>query len=105
VVRAIDADNLRLMFDAYHCQLAGGRVVERIQELFPLIAHVQVADPPSRHEPGTGDLNWHAVFGCLRDLGYDRWVGCEYRPLAGTVAGLGWRSEFGFPVPSDPKGQ
>lgn len=94
VVRAVDSPNLALMFDVYHCQVTEGDVLTRLRELFPLIRHVQIADPPTRSEPGTGELNWDAVFGEFRALAYQGWVGCEYRPAEGTVAGLTWRDKF-----------
>ena len=54
------------------------------------IAHVQIADNPGRHEPGSGEINFPYLFGLLDRLGYPGWVGCEYRPRAGSEAGLGW---------------
>jgi hydroxypyruvate isomerase len=60
----------------------------------PLIRHIQVADVPGRHEPGTGEINFPFLFGLLDELGYDGWVGCEYTPLAGTQQGLRWREEL-----------
>lgn len=96
VVRALDSEHVRLMFDVYHCQVTQGDVVTRLREQFPLVSHVQIADPPTRTEPGTGELNWHSVFGELRSLGYAGWIGCEYRPRAETLTGLAWRGEYGL---------
>ena len=94
VIQAVDHASLALMFDVYHCQVAGGDVLTRMRALYPLVRHVQIADPPSRTEPGTGELNWDAVFAELRDLGYAGWIGCEYRPANATVPGLAWREKF-----------
>jgi hydroxypyruvate isomerase len=56
------------------------------------IGHIQVADNPGRHEPGTGEINYAWLFRHIDVLGYEGWIGCEYKPLAGTAAGLGWRT-------------
>ena len=90
VVEAIGRDRLAILFDIYHCQVTEGDVTSRMAALLPLIGHVQIADVPARNEPGTGELNWDYVFGRIDAIGYEGWVGCEYRPKAGTVEGLGW---------------
>jgi len=94
IVRAVDAPTLALMFDVYHCQVMQGDVITRLRALFPLIRHVQIADAPLRSEPGTGEINWDAVFGELRALRYPGWIGCEYRPLGDSLAGLAWRDRY-----------
>lgn len=94
IVAAIGADRVRLLFDIYHCQVTEGDITTRMKTLHPVIGHVQIADVPARNEPGTGEIAWHYVFNQMDHLGYDGWVGCEYRPVAGTVAGLGWRETF-----------
>jgi hydroxypyruvate isomerase len=96
VVQAIDEPNLRVLFDVYHCQVGQGDLTIRLNKYLQFAGHVQVADAPYRTEPGSGEIGWEHVFGTLRDLGYDGWIGCEYAPIAGTVAGLGWRSRFGL---------
>jgi hydroxypyruvate isomerase len=95
VVEAIGRDRLGLQFDVYHVQITEGDVTRRMAELMPVIAHMQIADVPARNEPGTGEIGWEYVFRRMDELGYRGWVGCEYRPAAGTVAGLGWRERFG----------
>ena len=82
--------NLKLQFDIYHRQILHGDVTKGLDALMPMIGHVQVASVPKRNEPGTGELDDGRIFTHLDQLGYDGFVGCEYRPAAGTVAGLGW---------------
>ena len=95
VIAAIGAERLGLQFDIYHCQVTQGDVSKRLEALMPVVAHIQIADVPGRHEPGTGELGWAWLFGRIDALGYAGWVGCEYRPAGETVAGLGWRKTFG----------
>ena len=54
------------------------------------INHIQLADNPGRNEPGTGEINYRFLFEHLDRIGYQGWVGCEYKPLTTTEAGLGW---------------
>lgn len=86
--------NLKLQFDIYHRQIIHGDVLIGLKTLMPIIGHVQIAAVPLRHEPGTGELDDMRILSALDDLGYAGFVGCEYRPAAGTVAGLGWMKEF-----------
>lgn len=90
IITALGRDRVRLLFDIYHCQVTEGDVTSRMKALLPLIGHVQIADVPARNEPGTGEISWPYVFKHLDTAGYDGWVGCEYRPAATTVEGLGW---------------
>jgi hydroxypyruvate isomerase len=90
VVEAIGRDRLALLFDIYHCQVTEGDLTSRMAKLLPLIGHIQIADVPARNEPGTGEINWCFVFKQMDSIGYDGWVGCEYRPAGETVAGLTW---------------
>ena len=94
IIAECGADNLFLQFDIYHMQRAEGDLGNSIRALLPLIRHVQFADVPGRHEPGTGEINFPYLFGLLDELGYDGWVGCEYTPRAGTVDSLGWRTQL-----------
>ena len=96
IVEAIGRDRLGLQFDVYHCQTTEGDVTKRMELHLPVIAHMQIADVPARNEPGTGEIGWKYVFRRMDELGYTGWVGCEYRPKADTVEGLGWRQEFGL---------
>ena len=95
VIEAIGHDRLGLQFDVYHVQTAEGDIAKRMETHMPLIDHMQIADVPARNEPGTGEIGWEFVFRRMDELGYQGWVGCEYRPAGDTVAGLGWRQRFG----------
>jgi 2-dehydrotetronate isomerase len=94
--------NLRLQFDIYHRQIIHGDVLTGLRRLMPIIGHVQVASVPLRHEPGTGELDDFRVLRELDVLGYTGFVGCEYRPAADTVSGLGWRAAFDLPKGDSP---
>jgi hydroxypyruvate isomerase len=94
VVEAIGRDRLAILFDIYHCQITEGDVTSRMAKLLPLIGHVQIADVPARNEPGTGELNWPYIFSRIDSIGYQGWIGCEYRPAGETVAGLAWIRNF-----------
>jgi hydroxypyruvate isomerase len=87
---AIDRPNVKLQRDLYHAQIIQGDLARTIEANLGRIGHVQIADNPGRHEPGTGEINYRFLFDLLDRLGYDGWVGCEYKPLTTTEAGLGW---------------
>ena len=95
VVDALGIDRVGLQFDIYHCQTTEGDVTKRMAALIDRIVHMQIADVPARNEPGTGEIGWEFVFRQIDALGYQGFVGCEYRPAGDTVAGLGWRARFG----------
>ena len=86
----VGSDNLKLQYDIYHMQRMEGEIAATLARLMPRIGHVQIADNPGRHEPGTGELNYRFLLAHLKALGYRGWVGAEYKPRAGTEAGLGW---------------
>ena len=94
IVAAIGHDRIGLQFDLYHCQTAQGDVTTRLATLMPVIDHMQLADVPGRHEPGTGEIGWEFVFRRIAELGYAGWIGCEYAPAGDTVAGLAWRQHY-----------
>jgi hydroxypyruvate isomerase len=96
VVRALRPLPVGLQFDVYHCQVSGGDLATRLRALMPLVAHIQVADVPGRNEPGTGEIGWPFLFELIGTLGYEGWIGCEYRPLGDTVEGLAWRRRLGW---------
>jgi 2-dehydrotetronate isomerase len=90
ICREINASNLKVQFDLYHCQIVEGDVAMKMSRDIAGIGHMQIAGVPERHEPDTGELNYPYLFHLMDDLGYGGWVGCEYRPKAGTSDGLGW---------------
>ncbi|MCX7932519.1 MAG: hydroxypyruvate isomerase family protein [Rhodovarius sp.] len=94
VIEAVGRDRLGLQLDLYHTQISEGDLVPRARALLPYIAHMQVADTPGRHEPGTGEVNWPFVFAEIDAMGYQGWIGCEYRPKAGTLEGLSWFAPY-----------
>lgn len=96
VLEAIQADNLKLQFDLYHCQVMEGDLIRHLERQFTAIAHIQIAGVPERHEPDIGEVHYPAIFERLKRLGYTGWIGCEYRPTAGTRAGLGWGRDYGL---------
>ena len=95
LIGEIGRSNVQLMFDVYHVGVAEGDVLVKLRKYMPLIGHVQIAAVPSRAEPDEGEIAYRAVFDELDALGYVGWVGCEYRPRAGTDAGLGWVKKLG----------
>ncbi len=96
--------NLFLQYDVYHAQRMVGNLTETIANRINLIGHVQIADSPARHEPGTGEINYPFVFQALDAAGYDGWVSLEYRPLVDTATSLDWLSDMGFWPESRRKG-
>ncbi len=91
IIAATGADNLFLQYDLYHMQRMEGALAAGIRNYLPLIGHMQLADVPGRHEPGTGDIDFRSLFALIDELGYEGWIGCEYIPCGDTVAGLHWR--------------
>lgn len=92
IVGEIGAPNLKVQLDLYHCQITEGDVTVRLRSDIPTgrVGHLQIAGVPDRHEPDSGELAIDYLFAVIDETGYDGWVGCEYRPAAGTSAGLGW---------------
>ena len=90
LIEEVGADNLFLQYDVYHMQRMEGDLANTLAANIDKIAHVQIADNPGRHEPGTGEINFTFLFAHLDRIGYKGWVGCEYKPIATTEAGLGW---------------
>jgi hydroxypyruvate isomerase len=89
-ITATGGGNLGLQFDLYHRQIVEGDLIPTLERVLPHIRHIQIADTPGRHEPGTGEINYPFVLERLDALGYAGCVGCEYWPRAGTLDGLGW---------------
>ncbi|KIF83953.1 2-oxo-tetronate isomerase [Noviherbaspirillum autotrophicum] len=86
----VGATNLKVQMDFYHVQIVEGDIAMKVRRYLPHIGHIQIAGVPERNEPDTGEVNYPYLFGLLDELGYDGWLGCEYRPAKGTVEGLGW---------------
>ena len=95
VLELVDCRNVSLQLDLYHCQIMEGDLARHIRDLAGRFAHVQIAGVPDRNEPDSGEINHAYVLALLDETGYTGWVGCEYRPKAGTVAGLGWARRWG----------
>jgi len=87
----VGSDNLFIQYDIYHAQRTEGELAATIQRLLPRIGHMQLADNPGRHEPGTGEINFPWLLRHIDAIGYTGWIGCEYVPVADTLAGLEWR--------------
>ena len=90
VIDEVGSDNLYLQYDIYHMQRMEGELAATIEKHLARIAHIQLADTPGRHEPGTGEINYPFLFAHLDRIGYRGAIGCEYKPAASTEAGLGW---------------
>ena len=90
IIREVGSDNLFVQYDIYHMQIMEGDLARTIQTNLGQIAHLQIADNPGRHEPGTGEINYPFLFQHLDRIGYPGWIGCEYKPASGTDAGLAW---------------
>ncbi len=88
-VAEIGLDNVKVQFDLYHCQIVEGDLVAKIRRYIPdgRVGHMQIAGVPDRHEPDRGEVHYPYVFEVLESLGYDGWIGCEYRPRSGAEAG------------------
>ncbi|MBB2931492.1 2-oxo-tetronate isomerase [Paraburkholderia silvatlantica] len=86
----VGAPNLKVQFDLYHCQIVEGDLAVKLKRDMQGIGHIQIAGVPERHEPDIGEVNYPYLFSLIDALGYDGWIGCEYRPRAGTSDGLGW---------------
>jgi len=92
IVAAVGAPNLKVQMDLYHCQIVEGDVATKLRTYLPTgrVGHLQIAGVPERHEPDVGEVNYPYLFDVVDALGWDGWIGCEYRPKAATSAGLGW---------------
>jgi hydroxypyruvate isomerase len=92
IMDEVGADNLFLQYDIYHMQRMEGELAASMQKHLTRIGHLQLADNPGRNEPGTGEINYTFLFKFIDQIGYNGWIGCEYKPAAATEAGLGWRA-------------
>ncbi len=90
ILDEVGADNAFLQYDIYHMQRIEGELAATMAKHLPRIAHMQLADNPGRNEPGTGEINYPFLFAHIDRIGYQGWIGCEYKPATTTQAGLGW---------------
>lgn len=90
IIARTGSDNLFVQCDIYHMQITEGDLARTMERNISMIPHIQLADNPGRHEPGTGEINYPFLFAHLDRIGYSGWVGAEYRPMTTTEAGLGW---------------
>ena len=94
ILDEVGASNAFVQYDIYHAQRMEGELAVTLQKHLPRIGHIQLADNPGRHEPGTGEINYPFLFSHLDRIGYDGWIGCEYKPTTTTEAGLDWRGHL-----------
>ncbi|UVW30158.1 2-oxo-tetronate isomerase [Massilia sp. H6] len=90
IIAECGADNLFLQYDIYHAQRSEGELAGTLRQFLPLIRHMQLADVPGRHQPGTGEINFPYLFRLIDELGYAGWIGCEYQPQGATCDSLDW---------------
>ena len=97
IIERVGRDNVRLQCDFYHLQIMEGRLAETLTAQFDVIGHIQISGVPGRHEPDARqEINYPFLLSLIDDLGFDGWVGCEYRPRGGTLAGLEWALPYGI---------
>ena len=94
ICAAVGSPALGVQMDLYHCQIVEGDVARKIEKFLPGVCHMQIAGVPDRHEPSEGELAYPYLFELIDRLGYAGHIGCEYRPRAGTSAGLGWLKPY-----------
>ena len=87
--------NLRMQFDFYHAQIVGGDLINRLEKYLAVVGHLQCGAVPGRHEPNEGEINYPNVFEAVDRMGYQGWIGAEYRPRGRTEEGLGWAAPYG----------
>ena len=97
IIEWVGRGNVRMQYDIYHMQIMEGRLAESIAAHFDVIGHIQISGVPGRHEPDDQqEINYPYLLSLIDDIGYDGWVGCEYRPRAGTLEGLRWARSYGI---------
>ena len=97
IVDEIGSPALKVQMDLYHCQIVEGDVSMKLRKYLPQksVGHLQIASVPARNEPDHGELNYDYLLDLIDELGFDGWIGCEYRPKAGTSVGLAWLRKRG----------
>ena len=96
IIDKVGRANLKLQFDLYHVQIMEGDLASKIRALAGHYPHVQIAGNPGRHEPDVGEIHYPYLFDLFDEVGYQGWIGCEYRPKGDTAAGLGWAKKYGI---------
>ena len=94
LLEEVNHPNIQLQYDVYHMQIMEGNLIDTLSANMSRIGHIQIADNPGRHEPGTGEINYPNVFAAIDELGYEGWIGCEYVPAGTTEEGLGWLEAY-----------
>lgn len=94
LIRAVDHPSLSMQYDIYHMQIMEGNLIRTMSEHVTWIGHMQLADVPGRHEPGTGEINFENLFRAIDGMGYKGWIGCEYNPTGTTEDSLGWVKQY-----------
>lgn len=94
ILEEVNHPNIKIQYDIYHMQKMEGELARTIEANIDNIKHMQLADNPGRHEPGTGEINYPFLFEFIDQLPYEGWIGCEYAPAAGTEEGLGWLKDY-----------
>ena len=94
LIAELKLPNFWLQFDIYHRQRIHGEVTKGLEALLPITRHMQIASAPFRREPTTGELDDRHILKLVERLGYTGYIGCEYGPANGTLAGLGWMKDL-----------
>ena len=94
LIAQVNHPNIGMLYDIYHMQVMEGNLAETISANLDLIWHMQLADNPGRHEPGTGEINYEFLLAYIDSIGYQGWVGCEYSPMGETASGLNWAQKW-----------
>jgi hydroxypyruvate isomerase len=97
LIDAAAEPGVRFQYDVYHMQIMEGDLAKTLERHLARIGHIQIADPPARNEPGTGEINYTFLFDWIDRLGYTGWIGCEYRPQGKTEDGLEWMKPWTTP--------
>lgn len=94
ILADVGVPNLKVQMDLYHCQIVEGDVTTKIRRYIGNVGHFQIAGVPGRHEPNVGEMNYPYLFSVIDELGFEGWIGCEYRPKVNTTTGLGWINAY-----------
>jgi hydroxypyruvate isomerase len=90
ICEEVGAPNLKMQMDLYHMQVMEGDLATKLKQYASKCGHIQIAGCPERNEPNTGEVRYEYLFRLIDAIGYEGWLGCEYRPAGKTTDGLGW---------------